>query len=185
MHKHQATFAAREQLPLLTYVTGEMHLYQGTPHTLRMHPTTGPAKVVLQEPGYLDLHAPLTSTTAQRAQALAHWYRQRLREQLPALLEKWQPIVGVQANAWAIKQMKTRWGTCNIQARRIWLNLELIKRPLPCLEYVVVHELTHLHERYHNAHFWGLMDRFMPDWRQHKAELNRVYLGSAPGPDAC
>jgi predicted metal-dependent hydrolase len=185
IQKHQTNFAAREQPRQLAYVSGERHAYQGQAYELRVHPSTGPARVVLQDQQFLDLYVRPDSTPEQRALVLAGWYRQRLREQLPALLEKWQPVVGAQASSWAIKQMKTRWGTCNIQAKRIWLNLELIKRPLPCLEYVVVHELTHLHERYHNARFWGLMDAFMPDWRQHKAELNRVHLRNNPGADAC
>jgi predicted metal-dependent hydrolase len=96
---------------------------------------------------------------------LSAWYRAHLKEQLPALIARWEAVVGVQVHDWGVKQMKTRWGTCSIRARRIWLNLELIKHPPVCLEYVVVHELVHLHERLHNARFWGLMDRFMPDWR--------------------
>ncbi|WBA43409.1 M48 family metallopeptidase [Hymenobacter canadensis] len=182
IEKHQARFAAREVAPALTYVSGELHPYQGQACVLQVHEAEGTPKVVLlpnAEPPTLTLHIRADSTVEQRRKALDGWYRQRLREQLPALLATWQPVVGAQASSWGIKQMKTRWGTCNIQARRVWLNLELIKRPLPCLEYVVVHELTHLHERYHNARFWGFMDQFMPDWRQHKAELNRVHLRAA------
>jgi len=185
IQKHQANFAAREQPRQLAYVSGETHYYQGQPYEMRVHATAGPARVALRDAQYLDLYVRDDCPPEQRAKVLAAWYRQRLREQLPALLEKWQPVVGAQASAWAIKQMKTRWGTCNIQARRIWLNLELIKRPLPCLEYVIAHELTHLHERYHNARFWGLMDQFMPDWRQYKAELNRVSLRAAGAADDC
>lgn len=180
--KHQTRFAAREVPAALAYVAGELHPYQGELHTLQVHPTAGAPRVEHQPgttPPTLALHIRADSTAEQRRKALDSWYRQQLREQLPTLLAAWQPVVGAQAASWGIKQMKTRWGTCNIQARRIWLNLELIKRPLPCLEYVVVHELTHLHERYHNARFWGFMDQFMPDWRQHKAELNRVHLRAA------
>ena len=180
IEKHQARFAARELPAALTYVSGELHAYQGELYELRVQPTNGPARVVLQNDGsFLTLYIRSGSTVEQRRKALDNWYRQQLRELLPALLAAWQPVIGAQASSWGIRQMKTRWGTCNIQARRIWLSLELIKRPLPCLEYVVVHELTHLHERYHNARFWGFMDQFMPDWRQHKAELNRVHLRAA------
>ena len=72
--------------------------------------------------------------------------------------------------------MKTRWGTCNTQAKRIWLNLELIKQPQHCLEYVIVHELVHLLERQHNARFWNFVSQFMPEWKQHQAELDRSFL---------
>jgi predicted metal-dependent hydrolase len=176
IRKHQEQFAAREQPAALALVTGETHLYQGRPYQLRVHAATGPARVALQEEGFLDLYAPESSTLEQREKALAAWYRARLKEQLPALAARWEPVVGAQANVWAIKQMRTRWGTCSIRARRIWLNLELIKQPVHCLEYVVVHELVHLHERLHNQRFWSLMDQFMPDWREAKQALRSVHL---------
>ncbi|MGY2133213.1 M48 family metallopeptidase [Hymenobacter sp. HD11105] len=185
IQKHQAKFAARERPVALSYVTGETHFYQGKGYELQVLSTAGRARVVLREElGQLELHLPADSTTAQREQLLTTWYRAQLKAQLPALLTKWEPVVGKQAASWGVKQMKTRWGTCNIQAKRIWLNLELIKRPLACLEYVVVHELVHLHERYHNARFWGFMDQFMPEWRTYKAELSQVTLGPAAGTDA-
>lgn len=183
IQKHQTRFAAQEQPVALTYASGEVHFYQGQPYELRVHEGVGRPRVLLQEQ-QLQLYVPAGSTPSQRAKLLANWYRAQLKEQLPALVAKWEPVVGAHAHAWAIKQMKTRWGTCNITARRIWLNLELMKHPLPCLEYVVVHELVHLHERLHNARFWGLVDQFMPDWREHKAALSRVPLGLAAAPDA-
>ena len=73
--------------------------------------------------------------------------------------------------------MKTKWGTCNIQARRIWLNLELIKKPVHCLEYIIVHEMIHLLERHHNEHFIAYMHRFMPLWQYYREELNQAPLG--------
>ncbi|WP_324678836.1 SprT family zinc-dependent metalloprotease [Hymenobacter sp. GOD-10R] len=185
IRRHQAKFAERQQPVAFRYESGEIHFYQGRGYTLHIHPTAGRQRVVLrEEERCLELYVPAESTAAQRQQVLTAWYRAQLKEQLPALAAKWEPVVGAQAKAWAIKQMKTRWGTCNIAAKRIWLNLELIKQPLSCLEYVVVHELVHLHERLHNARFWGLMDQFMPDWRQQKAALNQVMLAPS-GADAC
>ncbi|MNC67108.1 hypothetical protein D3C75_1175760 [compost metagenome] len=84
--------------------------------------------------------------------------------------------MGVEANAWGIKKMKTKWGTCNIAARRVWLNLELAKKPIQCLEYILVHELLHLIERHHNDRFRGLMDRHLPQWQVYRDELNRSLL---------
>lgn len=89
------------------------------------------------------------------------------------MLEKWERIIGVQTAAWDVKRMKTKWGTCNVEARRIWLNLELVKKPVHCLEYIIVHELVHLLERHHNDRFNALMDHFMPLWPQYREELNR------------
>ncbi len=107
---------------------------------------------------------------------LHRWYRQRLREQIPELIAKWEPVICVNVSDWGIKKMKTRWGTCTIAARRIWLNLELAKKPLSCLEFILVHEMVHFLERHHNDRFREYMDRFMPQWRLHRDELNRAPL---------
>lgn len=111
----------------------------------------------------------------KRAQIVNEWYRDHLKEVIPSLLKKWQPIVGKQVSAWRIQKMKTKWGSCNIEAKRILLNLELAKKSPECLEYILVHELVHLHERHHNDNFVRLMDRFMPKWR-----ISRDILKSEP-----
>ena len=93
----------------------------------------------------------------------------------PELLNKWQPIVGKEVSDWRVQKMKTKWGSCNISERRILINLELAKKSPECLEYILVHELVHLHERHHNDNFRALMDKFMPKWR-----LGRDLLKSEP-----
>ena len=93
--------------------------------------------------------------------------------------QKWEPRVGARVAEVRIKRMKTRWGTCNGGARRIWLNLELAKKPASCLEYIVVHEMVHLIERSHNDRFQDLMGRLMPQWRVRRDELNRAPLAHA------
>lgn len=122
-----------------------------------------------------ELHVNLKSAASSPIlnKTLDHWYRQQLKNSIPALFEKWEPLIGVSINEWRIKKMKTRWGSCNIVAKRIWLNLELAKKPRACLEYVLVHELTHLHERYHNARFKALLDSYLPNWRDTEGLLNR------------
>ncbi len=89
---------------------------------------------------------------------------------------KWEPIVGVEVSRCGVKRMKTKWGTCNIQSKRIWLNLELAKKQPVCLEYILVHEMVHLLERQHNDRFRTYMDMFLPAWRTHRDELNRAPL---------
>ncbi|TGE08198.1 M48 family metallopeptidase [Hymenobacter fodinae] len=186
IEKHQTRFEAREKPIALEYTSGETHFYQGRGYTLRVLLTSGrPWIELLEAEQTLTLWVREGSTQEQRTKVLNAWYREKLKEQLPAMVRQWSGVVGVPEPAWAIKQMKTRWGTCNISAQRIWLNLELMKRPTHCLEYVVVHELVHLHERYHNARFWGLMDRFLPGWQLARQQLNAVSLGSPTGPDAC
>ena len=90
---------------------------------------------------------------------------------------KWEPVIGKHVREWGVKRMKTKWGSCNIEARRIWLNLELAKKPVNCLEFVTVHEMVHFHERLHNDRFVALMDEFMPKWRLYRDELNAAPLG--------
>lgn len=178
IRKHQAAFRQRAPAPpALQYETGETHYYQGQPLRLCVHAQAGRAQVRLLA-DELHLHVPLGATAAQRALVLARWRRAQLQAQVPALLAKWEPLVGAQAADWGIKQMKTRWGTCSIRARRIWLSLELSQWPLACLEYVVVHELTHLHERLHNARFWHLLGQAMPEWRQPHQALRHGQLAA-------
>ena len=166
IRKHQAAFQQRAPAPVLRYETGETHYYQGRALRLCVHEQPGRAHVqLLADDAELHLLVPAGTSPTQRAQVLASWRRAQLQAQVPALLAKWEPIVGARAAAWGIKQMKTRWGTCSIGARRIWLSLELSQWPLSCLEYVVVHELTHLHERLHNARFWHLVGQALPEWR--------------------
>jgi predicted metal-dependent hydrolase len=163
--------ARLRQLPLpptLSYETGETHYYQGQALHLVVHEQTGGrAGQVTLALNTAELHLRVVAGTsvAQRAQVMTRWRRQQLHALIPVLLAKWEPIVGAQATAWGVKQMKTRWGTCSIRARRIWLSLALSEWPLACLEYVVVHELTHLHERLHNARFWHLVGQAMPAWQ--------------------
>ncbi len=114
-------------------------------------------------------------TDEDKRQALLEaWYRERLKEAVPPLLERWQPLLSVAVERFFVQRMKTKWGSCNHLARTIRLNTELAKKPPECLEYIVVHELVHLLEPTHNAHFVALMDRFMPKWQFHRQVLNRL-----------
>jgi predicted metal-dependent hydrolase len=112
----------------------------------------------------------------QREATLNQWYRDRLREQIPALLRRWERKVGVDVGEVRIRRMKTRWGSCNAGARRIWLNLELAKKAASSLEYILVHEMIHIHERKHGERFREMMDVMMPDWQLRRNELNAAPL---------
>lgn len=173
--KHQEKFAGQERQSPREYVTGESHYFLGKRYRLNIQLHEGRPRVALRH-GTIELHVTQESGADYREALLYHWYRRQMKEQLPELLAKWEQIVGVQVSECGIKRMKTKWGTCNIKARRIWLNLELITKPVHCLEYIIAHELTHLHERLHNDRFNSLMDQYVPHWRQYKAELNRTPL---------
>lgn len=122
---------------------------------------------------------PVNPRYYEKMSALLAWYRRQLQQLIPPLVDKWEPVIGVTVAQWRVRQMKARWGTCNPAARRIWLNLELVKKPPGCLEYVVVHEMVHLLERRHNAQFKAHMDRFLPQWPRLRDELNQAPLGHA------
>lgn len=124
----------------------------------------------------LELHIRAGADVERRERVLLRWYRCRLRELIPPLLEKWQRTLGVSVADWRIKRMKTKWGACTVNARRIWVNLELAKKPVQCLEYIVVHELCHLLERHHTERFTAIMDQHLPQWRSRRQELNSAPL---------
>lgn len=172
--KQIKSFQAQARETPRDYVPGESHFFQGKRYMLEVIEHEGYNKVELQGTKKILLKVKKGATKAEKAKVMKEWYRKQLKLQLPPLLEKWQNVIGVQANDWGIKQMKTKWGACNTEAKRIWLNLELAKKPPICLEYILVHELVHLHERHHNARFIQLMDKFMPKWRLHRDTLNSL-----------
>lgn len=174
--KHQAKFVKLVRSAPIEYISGESHYYQGKRYLLNVIYQPGAPKVVISDQTTLDLYVRPGSDSVQRQRVMTAWYRHQLKAQIPPLIEKWQPIMGVTVQAWGVKQMKTRWGTCNIKARRIWLNLELAKQAHHCLEYIVVHEMVHLLERLHNTRFKAFMDQFLPPWRRYKEELKCVSL---------
>ena len=177
--KQRATFAAQARQTEREMVSGESHYYLGRRYRLRVVERDGPSRVVLRNRTTLELQVRSGSDTKGRERLLHRWYRERLRELVPPLLAKWEPILGVQVAIWGIKKMKTKWGSCSGGARRIWLNLELAKKPAQCLEHLIVHELAHLIERHHNERFVSLMDSHLPHWRHHRKILNVAPLGHA------
>lgn len=108
----------------------------------------------------------------RREEVLNNWYREILKNRLPCVIDKCEANVGISASEWRIKNMKTKWGTCNVSKKRIWVNLQLAKKSPECLDYLVTHELTHLYEQSHNYRFKALMDEFYPGWRVVRKQLN-------------
>lgn len=158
------------------YVSGESHHYLGRRYLLRVIESDGPGKIVLPNKTILELHVRAGSDVAQRRRVLETWYRAELRDIVGPILETWSGRLGVEVAGWGIRRMKTKWGTSHGEARRIWLNLELVKKPIECIEYVVVHELAHFMEPHHDEAFVALLDRHLPNWRFLRAELNALPL---------
>jgi len=174
--RQKARFQEQPRQSKREYIPRESHYFLGDRYLLNVNEEPGPARVEIFHKNRLDLFVPHGADAAQRERVLLAWYRKELKARIPNLIYKWQAIIGVQVSDWGVKRMKTKWGSCNIEARRIWLNLELAKKPVQCLDYIVIHEMVHLLERHHNEQFTALMDKFMPNWRLHRDELNRTPL---------
>ncbi len=154
----------------IVYETGSRIRVAGEIYSLRVLGTAGKPRIERRGRELWMYIKPGTGPEGHE-KLLQKWQRQLLMEQIPALIHKWEPVIGKPVSEWHVKNMKTRWGTCNPAAGRIWLSLMLAEQPVQCLEYVVVHEMVHLLERSHNARFYAYMDQFLPEWRQLKAQL--------------
>ena len=176
IRRKQAEFQGQDRQSTREFVTGESHYFEGRRYRLDVIESTAPTGIGLRNNDWMEMRVrPSTSRDAREAM-LYRWYRAQLREHIPEIVAKWEQKIGVMVTEWRIRRMKTRWGTCNPEAGRIWLNSELAKKPVSCLEYVVVHEMIHLIERGHNERFRGILERVMPGWRTRLDELNRAYL---------
>lgn len=153
-------------------VDGETHYVWGRKYRLRVLDGQPRAGVKVTPGGWLEIGVQSGAARDARQRKLERWYREQMKEAVPALIEKWAPTLGVAEPEWRLKRMKTKWGTCDPEKRQIWLNTELAKKPHECLEYIVVHEMIHLLERTHSPRFYELQQQFMPSWRGRRELLN-------------
>ena len=174
--RQQAHFEQQPRQSAREMVSGESHYFSGQRYRLRVYSVDETAKVVIRNASIIELHVRVGASVETRQRAMMSWYRQYLKDTIPRLLEKWQKRLGVRVSSCGIKKMKTKWGTCNAEAGRIWINLELAKKSVDCLDYVVLHELVHLLVRRHDDKFVEIMDRCLPRWRALRAELNGLPL---------
>lgn len=175
--KHQSKFENQERIPELEYISGENHYYFGQLYILNViYQSSNRAKVEIRNKNYIDLYVKEGTNKEKRRNVMKEWYRKELKKAIPSMIEKWEKVMGVTVEEWGIKQMKTRWGTCNPKAKRVWLNLELVKKPYHCLEYIIVHEMAHLIERGHGERFKAIMDKYYPNWRDINKELNGLII---------
>lgn len=168
--KQQADFNEQRRQSKREMMSGESHYLWGRHYRLNVIERHG--KHVIKKHGHwLDLYVSPNSTVENRRKVIEDFYRSELKIALDELLVEWQKRLQVKMNAYGIRKMKTKWGSCNTDAARTLFNLELAKKPYECLEYIVVHELVHLLVRTHNDEFKALMDLHVPDWKQRKALL--------------
>lgn len=173
--KQQSDFAKQPRQSDREMVSGECHYLWGKRYRLNVVERSGRHEVKIGR-GKIHLYVNAGTSLENRALVLSEYCRVALKARIVSLLEYWQSEMGVEAASWGVKKMKTKWGSCNTEAKRIWLNLELAKKPPECLEYILVHELVHLLERKHSERFKAYMDKFLPDWKERRNLLNRMPL---------
>ena len=171
--KQQRKLRGQERETPREYLNRESHYLWGKRYLLKIVEREAPSAVEVQHSAIL-LYVRAGSDLEKKQSVLDEWYRRQLKVAIPDLIEVWEKRIGVRVNEFGIKKMKTKWGACNPDARRIWVNLELAKKPKECLEYIVVHEMVHLLERHHNERFMALMDAMLPKWRSLRDDLNRL-----------
>jgi len=171
--KNQRKFAKQERQSPRAFVDRESHYFQGRRYLLRVTEHNSTPRVEIKTKTYIDLYVRPNTSVEKRIEIINEWYRAQLKREIEPIIKRWEKVIGVHVDDWSVKQMKTKWGTCNIEDKRIWINLELAKKPLSCLEYIIVHEMIHLLERHHNERFQAYLDKFLPKWKTYKEELNR------------
>lgn len=171
----QQKFRDQEREPARQYIARESHYAWGNRYLLEVK--HGPGKPnVAYDYRKLILTVPKEMATEARGQVMAAWYREQIRERLPALLAEWVPRLAVPKPRILVQRMKTRWGSCTPDTAIIRINTDLARKPPECLEYILVHELAHLLEHTHNARFVGIMDYHLPNWRVYRQTLNTAPL---------
>ena len=173
--QQQRDFAKQPRQSEREMVSGECHYLWGKPHRLNIIEQSGKHAIAASR-RKLHLYVNPNTSLDNKHRVLIEFYRAEIKSRIPELLTYWQEQMGVEASGWGVKKMKTKWGSCNTDAKRIWLNLELAKKPPECLEYILVHELVHLLERHHNERFMAYMDKYLPDWRERRNLLNSMPL---------
>lgn len=177
--KQRKEFDTQERQSVREFLSGESHYFMGTRYLLNVIESSEKQRVELRNKKYMDLYVRQGHTKEKRERIVSQWYREELKRLIPEYIKKWEDTIGVTVNEWGVKLMKTKWGTCNEQDKRIWINLELAKKNPRCLEYIIVHEMVHLLERHHNDRFKAYMDEFLPNWKSIRDELNEMIYESS------
>lgn len=175
IRQQQQGFLEQERETPREHLTRESHYVWGKRYLLRVVERAADPTIVLT-PQELWMYVRPQASPEEREQQLAAWYRERLRLEAQPILEKWQERLAVKVKTLHIRQMKTKWGSCNPNERRITLNTELAKKPRSCLEYVALHECIHFLEPTHNDRFVALMNQHAPDWQKQRELLNSLPL---------
>ena len=173
IRKQQRKLREQERETPREYIDRESHYVWGKRYLLKVVEADRQPAVELNH-GRMILRVRPGTTKAKRRAIVEEWHRELVRKAVPPLIEKWQRLMGIRVKRFFVQRMKTKWGSCNDRGGSIRLNTDLARKPMECLEYIVVHEMVHLLEPTHNARFMVLMDQFMPKWQFHRDVLNRL-----------
>jgi predicted metal-dependent hydrolase len=171
--KNQRKLREQERESRRAFIERESHYVWGRRYLLHVVEREA-LPSVRREHSWLVLTVRPGADRQKREEVVEHWYRELVRDALPPLIAKWEPIMGVRVTHCTVRKMKTRWGSCTPYSGRIRINTDLAKKPVECLEYILVHEMAHLLEPTHNERFVALMNQFLPQWRSCRDELNRL-----------
>ncbi len=174
--KQKLSFDEQPRQTKREMLSGESHYFLGKRYLLDVIYRSGKHEIIKKH-SKLQLYVRANTTVEKRQLVLNEWYRKELKKEASKLISKWEGILGVLVDSWEIKRMRTKWGSCNNASKKILLNLELVKKPIECVEYIIVHEMIHFYERHHNDNFKNLMDRYIPNWKHTRELLNRSILG--------
>ena len=175
--KQKAKFDRQERQTKREYVSGESHFFMGNRYLLNVVHINSAPRIEIKRKTRIDMYINPEATLRKREKLMDDFYRSELKKRIPALIRNWEKKTGVRIKEFKIRKMKTKWGTCNPEYQRVWFNLELAKKPPRCIEYVLVHEMTHLIEKNHTEAFRFLMESFMQQWDKYREELNDSVLG--------
>lgn len=171
IEKLQKKAMTQEQEAKPSFTTGDICYLWGKPYRLEVIETAG-APRVFRVGETLCMYVPKGTSSARKEALYEKVCQLELKKVYPAVARACEERTGLHPTEYRLKNMKTRWGTCNVKARRVWLSTQLAKKPPQCLEYVLTHELTHLVEKNHNVRFYALVEQYCPDWREAERLLN-------------
>jgi hypothetical protein len=176
--KNQKHFDDQKRQSPREFLSGESHYFLGHRYLLKVIETKGIQRVEIKNKKVIHLYMRSNHSVRSREKVMSTWYRQELKIIVPELISKWEPLLNVNVKDWGVKLMKTKWGTCNHLEQRIWINLELTKKNIRCIEYIVVHEMIHLIEKDHNENYKKILDEHIPRWKSVRRELNEIIFES-------
>ena len=168
-------FQNQDRLSIRQYISGETLYIFGVQYYVDFRPSKY-RNVFEIKNRTIMLSMKEQSTVKQRDAFVKENLRKLLKSEIEKRLPKWEKITGLKCKSWQTKYMTTKWGTCSVDKKKLWFNLQLAQKPLICLEYIILHELTHLITRKHDDKFIAHMDKYMPNWRDIKKQLNDSML---------